>query len=86
MPRPGNFTVYGSVEGCDLRASVEVTVWRLGDLNCDGIVSVSDVVELRLLIVGGGADDLQKQLGDLTGEGALTVSDVVELRQAIVRQ
>lgn len=83
---PGNFTVYGSVEGCDLRASVAVTVWRLGDLNCDGIVSVSDVVELRLLIVGGGADDLQKQLGDLTGEGALTVSDVVELRQAIVRQ
>ena len=44
------------------------------------------MVELRLLIVGGGADDLQKQLGDLTGEGALTVSDVVELRQAIVRQ
>lgn len=58
-----------------------------GDMDADGMVSVSDVVELRKAIVGGktpGAETLAT--GDLDGDGQLTVSDVVELRQEIVRQ
>ena len=82
----GQFTVYGSVAGTDLKASCTVLVLRIGDVNQDGKLSVSDVVDLRLLIVRGNAGDLEKQLGDLSGEGSLTVADVVELRSAIVKQ
>ncbi len=58
-----------------------------GDLDGDGRVTVSDVVELRQAIIRGEeADAGLLAAGDLDGDGKLTVSDVVELRQEIVRQ
>ncbi|MGI6269250.1 MAG: DUF4886 domain-containing protein [Candidatus Howiella sp.] len=57
---------------------------RPGDVNFDRLLTVSDVVELRGLIVDGTASDRQKAVGDLDESGDLTVSDVVELRGRIV--
>lgn len=82
----GEFTVSGSVTGSDLKAGAKVIVRGLGDVNRDGIISVSDVVDLRQRIVGGDATVLEKQLGDVIVDGNLTVSDVVELRRMIVQQ
>lgn len=59
------------------------TAARIGDLNGDGIVTVSDVVALRQAILDEQpAEELPA--GDLNGDNALTVSDVVALRQAIL--
>ncbi|MGI6270535.1 MAG: dockerin type I domain-containing protein [Candidatus Howiella sp.] len=55
-----------------------------GDLDGDGKVTVSDVVTLRQLIVGGESSAAQLACGDLTEDGQLSVSDVVELRSVIV--
>ena len=58
---------------------------RLGDVDGDGSVTVSDVVELRKLIVGGSWTDAQLAAGNLdTTDSTLTVSDVVALRALIV--
>ena len=53
---------------------------KKGDIDRDGKITVSDVVELRKLIVAGTMDDI----GDMDDDGKLTVSDVVALRALIV--
>lgn len=55
-----------------------------GDLIEDGKLTVSDVVELRKLVVAGNPTELQLACGDLIEDGKLTVSDVVELRRRII--
>lgn len=56
----------------------------LGDLNDDGEITVSDVVELRQAIVSGNSTEYQMAAGDINGDRKLTVSDVVDLRKIIV--
>ena len=55
---------------------------KRGDIDGDGEVSVSDVVELRQQIVNGTADPA---VCDLDGDREVSVSDVVELRKIIVQ-
>ena len=58
---------------------------RRGDVNGDGAVTVSDVVELRKLIVAGSWSDREFAAGNLDDtDQKLTVSDVVALRALIV--
>ena len=58
---------------------------KLGDVNDDGAVSVSDVVTLRQLIVRGSWTDPEFAAGNLDdSDSNLTVSDVVALRALIV--
>ena len=53
---------------------------RVEDVNRDGILSVSDIVELRQIILTGYADAEY----DIDGDGAVSVSDVIALREMIV--
>ncbi|MGI6269918.1 MAG: PA14 domain-containing protein [Candidatus Howiella sp.] len=57
---------------------------KLGDLDGDGSVTVSDVVELRQIIVSGSQTAQQMAAGDINKDKLLTVSDVVDLRKMIV--
>ena len=57
----------------------------VGDVDRDGLRTVSDVVRLRQLIVTGDATDVERYCGDLDQSAELSVSDVVALRQMIVR-
>lgn len=58
---------------------------KKGDVDGDGQVTVSDVVELRDLIMKGSSTDVQRLSADLDANGTLTVSDVVELRDYIMK-
>ncbi len=59
---------------------------KLGDVDGDGSVTVSDVVELRKLIVKGSWTDREFAAGNLVdSDQNLTVSDVVALRALIVK-
>ena len=55
-----------------------------GDLDGDTLITVSDVVQLRQLIISGSPTKAQLTCGDLDEDGKLTVGDVVTLRQWIV--
>ena len=63
------------------------TLWdHRGDVDGDGEVTVSDVVELRKLIVKGSCTDRELAAGNLDdSDSDLTVSDVVALRALIVQ-
>ena len=67
-----------------LKAAVPDTV-KPGDVDGDGNVTVSDVVELRKLIVAGSWTEQQFAAGNLDEDQNLTVSDVVALRALIVQ-
>lgn len=56
-----------------------------GDVDQNGKVTVSDVVELRGIIMTADWTDAQLEAGDLDGNGTLTVSDVVDLRDYIMK-
>ncbi|MGI6269660.1 MAG: SH3 domain-containing protein [Candidatus Howiella sp.] len=55
-----------------------------GDLDRDGLVTVSDVVMLRQMILLELSDTQTLARGDLDADGKITVSDVVALRQKIL--
>ncbi|MGI6270696.1 MAG: carbohydrate-binding domain-containing protein [Candidatus Howiella sp.] len=57
-----------------------------GDLDGDGLITVSDVVLLRQIILTGEWSDRELTAGDLDISGGLTVSDVVALRALILSQ
>jgi hypothetical protein len=56
-------------------AYVLVCPTRIGDLNLDGTVSISDFIELASHF--GGVGDWQS--GDLNGDGSVTIADFIEL-------
>ena len=66
-------------------AAIAKLAVKLGDVDGDGSVTVSDVVELRKLIVAGSWTDREFAAGNLDdSDENLTVSDVVALRALIV--
>ena len=66
--------------------TVTFTDLLAGDVDNDGKVTVSDVVELRKLIVAGSWSDREFAAGNLDDtDEVLTVSDVVALRALIVQ-
>ncbi|MGI6269074.1 MAG: GDSL-type esterase/lipase family protein [Candidatus Howiella sp.] len=86
-----NPVAYVSVEsltghhGVTYTIRYDVQTVKPGDVDGDGTVTVSDVVELRKLIVGGSWTEREFEAGNLeSSDSALTVSDVVALRALIV--
>lgn len=89
--RPGVYCVrYAATDSSRASDDVPVTVSAgevvlSGDLDADGLVTVSDVVRLRQIIVGGGWTERELAAGNLDdADNLLTVSDVVALRSKIV--
>lgn len=59
--------------------------YMLGDVDGDGQVTVSDVVELRDVIMKDTVTASQLKAADFDNSGSLTVSDVVDLRDYIMK-
>ena len=74
----GSFTCAVSVRAGDV-------TYKKGDLDYDGVVDVSDIVEIRTVILTKSTlPSSHVQNGDLDGDGAVDVSDVVALRSIIL--
>lgn len=83
----GSFRVTGTIDGVDRKAYATITVLGvvIGDVDGDGQVTVSDVVELRDVIMKSTPTAAQIQAADFNNSGSLTVSDVVDLRDYIMK-
>jgi hypothetical protein len=54
---------------------------KIGDVNQDGDITVSDIVMLRIFISNESIpNEIQMQLSDTNESGDLTVADIVGLR------
>ncbi len=69
----------------DVAVTVEAPAFRLGDMNMDGQLSVTDVVLLRKAILNG-TKWADAPMGDLNADNSLSVTDVVLLRKTILNQ
>ena len=82
---------YGNMINADLEfvdleieAGSITVVNTLGDVNCDGVVDVADVVTLRRYLVGGYDVVIDQTAADMDCDGYITVTDVVLLRRFLV--
>lgn len=63
------------------RVDVQATC---GDVNSDGIINVTDVIQLVNYIVGNATAGFNEEMADLNGDGDYTVTDVMLLVNIIV--
>ena len=56
----------------------------LGDVNSDGIINVTDVIQLVNYLVGNTTAGFNEEMADLNGDGDYTVTDVMLLVNIIV--
>ena len=52
---------------------------KLGDIDGNGIVNVSDAVDLIEHYIAGTVDELDKSVADVDGNGIINVSDAIEI-------
>lgn len=70
----------------DIPTTTEPTTGLIGDVNCDGKISVTDVRKLASAIASANIDALGEQgvaNADVSGDGRITVTDVRKLASAI---
>ncbi|MCF0198305.1 MAG: carbohydrate-binding domain-containing protein [Bacteroidaceae bacterium] len=77
-------TVLGSV-GTPLKVYNQLPV-MMGDLNGDGILTVTDVTLAIAIVLGNAPDNIHSEAADLNADGVVTVTDVVILISRILGQ
>ncbi|MBR5102943.1 MAG: hypothetical protein IK092_07445, partial [Muribaculaceae bacterium] len=70
--------------GADECTQFEVIAWLLGDINCDGIVNVSDLTVLINKILGGNPSPFNSRAADLDNSGFYNVNDISLLIQILL--
>lgn len=61
-----------------------VVTYKLGDVNNDGEISVTDVVASTNFILSMTSDDFVTEVADINGDGDVTVTDIVGLTNMIL--
>lgn len=92
----GNYPIYvkGTVLGVDSHTGVYpddsasylkiVESVLRGDANCDGAVTVTDIVATASYILGTASESFSVERADCDGNGTITVSDIVYMAQYIL--
>ncbi len=88
--QPGVFTLEGSLAGSEAKAQASVTVCLPGDLDGDGSVTISDVMEACKILARqtAGQPPTQRELlvGNLDGSDGIAIGDVMEICKILARQ
>ena len=70
----------------DALSNVDVTNIIMGDVNSDGIVTVTDVVETARYILNYNPEPFVFEAADMNGDGKITITDVVKIANLILDQ
>lgn len=70
----------------DLENGIDVPVFKLGDMDDNGVLNVSDIMSLKNIIMTGTNDTDVIRRGDMDGNGVLNVSDMLSLKNIIMVQ
>lgn len=75
----------GAVAGTEIAGPAPVKL-TAGDVNCDGIINVLDLVLAKRGVAKGFPNAVQAMAADVNGDGSATVSDLVMLQKFLLRQ
>ena len=71
--------------GTDIAGAKPITVIR-GDVNCDGVINIFDMVCMRKGLVSGFIDSYSMKAADIDKSGSPEINDAVQLHQYILGQ
>lgn len=77
------FSSQGMIGKPSSPVTLEKPSYTLGDVNEDGIFSVTDVVAARKIMAGEDDNQYNKLAADVNGDGIVSVTDVVLIRQLV---
>lgn len=81
----GYKTTYGTAPVWLNFRKVYDDLYILGDVNYDGFVNITDIVELNQNLLNGTESRLDKKVADINKDGIINITDVVELIAKILK-
>ena len=83
----GKATITATIEGTEIADSREITVGATpGDVNNDALVTVDDVNDVALYIIGENLEGFIEAAADVNNDGDIDIADVIRLVNQILAQ
>ena len=74
---------YGNVENLSFISNIRT--FAMGDVNIDGYVNVSDVMQVVNHILGNTQKSFHREYADMNGDGVVNVSDIMRIVHVILK-
>ena len=74
---------YGNVENLSFISNIRT--FAMGDVNIDGYVNVSDVMQVVNHILGNTQKSFHREYADMNGDGTVNVSDIMRIVNVILK-
>ena len=67
----------------DFKAISIDTDYPLGDINCDNVIDILDLIMLKKCIASGDTDDIMS-VADFNSDGAVNAADLTQLKKLLI--
>lgn len=77
------FSSQGMIGKPSSPVTLEKPSYTLGDVNEDGIISITDIIAISKIIAGSADNNYNKLAADVDGDGKISITDIVLVNQMI---
>lgn len=77
------FSSQGMIGKPSSPVTLEKTSYTLGDVNEDGVISITDIIAISKIIAGSADNNYNKLAADVDGDGKISITDIVLVNQMI---
>ena len=77
------FSSQGMIGKPSSPVTLEKTSYTLGDVNEDGVISITDIIAISKIIAGSADNNYNKLAADVYGDGKISITDIVLVNQMI---
>jgi len=79
-------TAGDAINQADLSATLTVSNIKLGDVNGDGKITITDAVGIVNHILGNASSNFHPEAADVNGDGGISITDAVRVVNIILNQ
>lgn len=77
------FSSQGMIGKPSSPVTLEKPSYTLGDVNEDGVISITDIIAISKIIAGSADNNYNKLAADVDGDGKISITDIVLVNQMI---